>query len=150
MAETVAELGSLHAWRLAIKPGKPLAIGQIGDSVFLGLPGNPVAAFITFLIYARPLLACLAGRKWREPVRFPLPAGFEIKKRKKGRREFLRGWVEKNDQGRTLVRRFARDGSGLISSLVAAEGLIEITEETSSVRRGELVNYIPFGEFGIG
>ena len=150
MAETVARLGHLHAWRLAIKPGKPIAFGQIGDVVVLGLPGNPVAAFVTFLMYGWPVLSRLAGCTWREPERMVLPAGFEMPKRKQGRREFLRGWTETDGQGRTVVRRFPKDGSGLISSAVAATGLIELTEEMASVAPGDPVRFIPFGAFGIG
>ncbi len=150
MAETVRKLGQLHAWRLAIKPGKPIAFGQIGDTVYLGLPGNPVAAFVTFLVYGWPLLSGLAGHDWKEPERITLPAGFEMKRRKTGRREFLRGWLETDEAGRTVVRRFPKDGSGLISSAVAATGLIEITEEPSSIVPGDPVRFIPFGAFGIG
>ncbi len=150
MAETVAEMGDLHAWRLAIKPGKPIGFGQIGDTVFIGLPGNPVAAFVTFLIYGMPTLAALGGHQWREPERYPLAAGFAMKRRKKGRREFLRGWTERDAEGRLVVRRFPRDGSGLISSLTAASGIIELDEELEAVEEGQPVNFIPFGEFGIG
>ncbi|HHN73417.1 MAG TPA: molybdopterin molybdenumtransferase MoeA [Thermopetrobacter sp.] len=150
MAETVARMGSLHAWRLAIKPGKPIAFGQIGDTVVLGLPGNPVAAFVTFLVYGWPVLSRLAGHAWREPERYVLPAGFRMARRKTGRREFLRGWTERDAAGRTVVRRFPRDGSGLISSAVAATGLIEITEETAAVEEGDAVAFIPFGAFGLG
>ncbi len=149
MAETARKLGSLHAWRLAIKPGKPIAFGQIGDTVYLGLPGNPVAAFVTFLVYGWPLLARLAGHAWREPERIVLPAAFEMKRRKAGRREFLRGWLETDEEGRTVVRRFPKDGSGLISSAVAATGLIEITEEPDHVSPGDPVRFIPFGAFGL-
>jgi len=150
MAEVVSEMGSLHAWRLAIKPGKPIGFGQIEDTVFIGLPGNPVAAFVTFLLYGLPALSGLSGHAWREPARYPLPAGFEMKRRKTGRREFLRGWTERDEEtGRVMVRRFPRDGSGLISSAVAATGLIELTEEMEGVAEGDLVNFIPFGEFGI-
>ncbi len=151
MAEMVAEMGALHAWRLAIKPGKPIGFGQIGDTVFIGLPGNPVAAFVTFLLYGLPALSLLGGHDWQEPARYPLPAGFAMKRRKKGRREFLRGWTERDEKtGRTIVRRFPRDGSGLISSAVAATGLIELTEEMEGLAEGDPVNFIPFGEFGIG
>ncbi len=149
MAETVARMGQLHAWKLAIKPGKPIGFGQIGDTVFLGLPGNPVAAFVTFLIYGWPLLNALAGHVWQEPERIVLPAGFTMKKRKLGRREFLRGWLETTPEGRTVVRRFPKDGSGLISSAVAATGLIELTEEIPAVAEGDPVRFIPFSAFGI-
>ena len=84
-------LGRLNMWQIAIKPGRPMAFGQIGDSVMLGLPGNPVAVFVCFLLYVRPVLVRLSGGDWPEPVRYPLPAAFEVPKKKTGRREFWRG-----------------------------------------------------------
>ncbi len=149
MTRVVSELGELHMWRLAIKPGKPLAFGRIGDCLFLGLPGNPVAAAITFMLYARPLLLTLAGTLAVEPRRFMLPAAFDIPTRKTGRREFLRGSLVEVD-GDLQVTKFDRDGSGLISSLRAAHGLIDLPEDLESVRQGDKVAFIPFGELGIG
>ncbi len=148
IVETIQTLGSLHAWQLAVKPGRPLAIGQVGDCVFFGLPGNPVAAFVTFLLYAQPMFARLQGAKWQQPQRYPLPAGFAIPKKKTDRREFWRGWIENTASGPCL-RKFDRDGSGLISGLRQATGLIEVPEQASSVAEGDLLGFIPFGEFGI-
>lgn len=148
IVEAIRALGSLHAWQLAIKPGRPLAMGQIGDTVFFGLPGNPVAVFVTFLLYARPMLARLQGAAWREPRRFPLPAGFAIANKKPDRREFWRGWIEV-EAGRLVLKKFARDGSALISGLRQAEGLIEVPEETTEVRPGDMLGFIPFTEFGL-
>ena len=148
MTRAVSELGELHMWRLAIKPGKPLAFGRIGDCLFLGLPGNPVAAAITFMLYARPLLLTLAGTTPAEPRRFALPAAFAIPKRKTGRREFQRGTLVERE-GSLHVARFDRDGSGLISSLRAADGLIDLPEDLESVAVGDKVAFIPFGELGI-
>jgi molybdopterin molybdotransferase len=148
IVSTIQELGTLHAWQIAVKPGRPLAVGQIGDTVFFGLPGNPVAVFVTFLLYARPMLARLQGADWREPRRFPLPAGFAMPKKKPDRREFWRGWIEE-DSGRPVLRKFARDGSALISGLRQAEGLIEVAEEITSVAPGDTLNFIPFTEFGL-
>jgi len=147
---TIQELGHLHAWQLAIKPGRPLAFGQMGDTVFLGLPGNPVAVMVCFLLYARPLLAGLQGADWREPRRYPVPAGFAIAKKKPDRREFLRGWIEDDGRGGVRVMRYERDGSGLISSLRAADGLVEISESAVAVEAGDTVSFIPFAELGIG
>ncbi len=144
IVSVIAEEGHLHAWQLAVKPGRPLAFGQIGDTVFLGLPGNPVAAFVCFLFYAQPMFAHLQGARWAPPKRFAVPAGFSIAKKKPDRREFLRGWIE---QGR--ARKFERDGSGLISGLTAADGLIEVPEEATALAEGEPVSFIPFSEFGI-
>jgi molybdopterin molybdotransferase len=147
IVSTIMKMGVLHAWQLAVKPGRPLAMGQIGDKVFLGLPGNPVAVFVTYLLYVQPVLARLQGMIWREPQRYAVAANFTVEK-KTGRREFWRGWIETGENG-ARVNKFARDGSGLISGLREATGLIEITEDVSKVREGDLVAFIPFTEFGI-
>ncbi len=141
-------LGTQHLWQLAIKPGRPMSFGQIGSCVVLGLPGNPVAVMVCFLMYAWPMLRRMAGAPWQEPRRFMLPADFDFLDRKTGRREFWRGRIVERD-GRMMVDKFKRDGSGLISSLRAADGLIEVGEDATDVRRGDLVAYIPFSEFGI-
>jgi molybdopterin molybdotransferase len=148
IVSTIQDMGTLHAWQIAVKPGRPLAVGQIGDTVFFGLPGNPVAVFVTFLLYARPMLARLQGTEWHEPRRFPLPAGFAMPKKKPDRREFWRGWIEV-EAGRPVLKKFARDGSALISGLRQAEGLIEVAEEVTEVRPGDCLNFIPFTEFGL-
>ena len=148
VVETIKKLGSLHAWQIAVKPGRPLAIGQIGDAVVFGLPGNPVAVFVTFLLYAVPMLAQLQGANPSVPRRYPVPAGFDFTGRKRGRREFWRGYIADGPDGSRLMK-FARDGSGLISGLVQAEGLIDIPESTGDVHVGDLLAFIPFGEFGI-
>jgi molybdopterin molybdotransferase len=141
-------LGQRHLWQLAIKPGRPMSFGQIGDCVVLGLPGNPVAVFVCFLLYVWPLLRRMGGAQWPEPRRYPLPALFAFPKRKTGRREFWRGMLRETPQG-LAVDKFARDGSGLISGLRAADGLIEVPEEVPEVKKGDLVAFIPFSEFGI-
>ena len=103
-----------------------MSFGQVGDCLVLGLPGNPVAVFVCFLMYVRHVLTRLAGGAWPKPVRYSLPAAFSQKK-KLGRREFWRArLVEKN--GRLIVAKFPRDGSGLISSLRDADGLIELRQ----------------------
>ena len=142
-------LGTRHMWQLAIKPGRPMNFGQIGDCIMLGLPGNPVAAMVCFLLYVRPVLVAMSGAPWPEPTRFQIPAAFEIKKKKPDRREFSRGWLTRDDQGRLCVDKFERDGSGLITGLREADGLIEIAEETTKVARGEIVSFIPFTELGL-
>jgi molybdopterin molybdotransferase len=94
IVETIQKLGSLHAWQLAVKPGRPLAMGQVGDCVFFGLPGNPVAAFVTFLLYAQPMFARLQGARWQHPQRFPLPAGFGIRQ-KEDRPARILAWLDR-------------------------------------------------------
>ena len=142
------ELGAVHLWKIAIKPGRPMSFGQIDDCVMLGLPGNPVAAFLCFLLYAHPVLATLSGQRWQAPMRYTLPAGFSMNK-KPGRREFLRGIVELSDEGAPLVHKYTRDGSGLISSLTQADGFIELAEDVTQIKQGDLVNFVPFSSFGL-
>ena len=141
-------LGKRHLWQLAIKPGRPMSFGQIGDCVVLGLPGNPVAVFVCFLLYVWPLLRRMGGADWPEPRRYHLPALFAFPGRKAGRREFWRGILKETPHG-LGVDKFARDGSGLISGLRAADGLIDIPEDVADVQPGDRVAFIPFSEFGI-
>ncbi len=149
LVRTVARLGRLHFWQIAVKPGRPLAFGQLGPCVFIGLPGNPVAAVICFVRFARPVLTALAGGAWPEPMIFHVPAGFAMKK-KAGRREYLRAQLVPGPDGRTLVQRIEREGSGILTSLTAADGLIELPEEVIRVEPGDLVEFVPFSELGIG
>ena len=141
-------LGKRHLWQLAIKPGRPMTFGQIGDAILVGLPGNPVAVFVCFLLYVWPLLRRLGGAPWPEPRRFLLPARFAFPDRKLGRREFWRGTLVAEPRG-WAVAKFPRDGSGLISGLRAADGLIEIPEDVPGVAWGDPVAFLPFSEFGI-
>ncbi|WP_181707834.1 gephyrin-like molybdotransferase Glp [Chthonobacter rhizosphaerae] len=141
------EIGRRHLWQIAVKPGRPMTLGQIGDCVFLGLPGNPVAVFACFLLYGLPLFARLEGAVWREPVRFPLPAAFEIARKKPDRREFLRGRLATGADGRLVVEKFPRDGSGLITGLREADGFIDIPEPVTAVAPGDLVSFVPFTGF---
>lgn len=134
--------GRLHHWRLAIKPGKPVALGQIGGVPLLGLPGNPVAAMVTFLLVARPLLLHLAGAEPLPLRRFPVAAGFAHAK-KPGRREFLRAVLDIDPSGTLVARRHGREGAGALSSLAGAEGLVELPEDVAGVAPGDPVAYIP-------
>ncbi|WP_420410756.1 gephyrin-like molybdotransferase Glp [Roseibium sp.] len=149
MQTALAKLGQRHMWQLAIKPGRPVMFGQIGSCIFLGMPGNPVAAMVCFMLYARPVISVLGGGAFVEPQRFQIPADFEVPKKKPDRREFYRGILAADDTGRTVAQKFARDGSGLISGLREADGLIEIPEEVTSVNRGDLVSFLPFTGMGV-
>jgi molybdopterin molybdotransferase len=142
-------VGKRHLWQLAVKPGRPMSFGQIGDCPVVALPGNPVAAFVCFLLYVRPMMTAMGGGLWPEPPRFLVPADFELAKRKTGRREFLRGRLARNADGRQVVRKFARDGSGLITSLREADGLVEIPEHAPRIERGEPVAFLPFAGLGL-
>jgi len=143
--------GRLWAWRLAVKPGRPVALGRLGPDrsgpPFLGLPGNPVAVAVTFEVLARPLLARLAGASPAPPRRFRVAAGFEAKK-KPGRREFLRARLAPGPDGAPVAERYPRDGAGILSSVVFADGLVELGEDVTAVRAGEAVWFRPLGGIG--
>jgi molybdopterin molybdotransferase len=135
--------GALQEWRIAMKPGRPLALAVWNGTPVFGLPGNPVAAMVCTLIFARPAMALLAGQGWAEPQGFDLPAGFE-KRKKPGRREYLRARVR---DGRVEV--FASEGSGRISGLSWAEGLVELGDGEAHVRPGDPVRFLPYAAFGL-
>ena len=146
--DALSTLGKCHLWQLAVKPGRPMSFGQIGTTLVFTLPGNPVAAFVCFLLYVRPCLESLSGGKWKTPQRYQIPAGFSHNS-KPDRREFLRGFIEQDEAGKSILMKFDRDGSGLITGLRKSSGLIEISEETTTINRGDLVDFIPFTEMGI-
>lgn len=141
----VETLGTMHAWRLAIKPGRPIALGQIGGVPFVGLPGNPVAVVVTYLVFVRPLLMRLMGGSIKAPQSFPVRADFSHRK-KKDRREWVRVNLQPNGDGSWNAEKFPRDGAGILSSLVESQGLVELPEELTRVEPGMLVDYLPFSE----
>ncbi|OSQ39078.1 molybdopterin biosynthesis protein [Thalassospira mesophila] len=141
----VDSIGEIHAWKLAIKPGKPLMRGKIGNCLVLGLPGNPVSVMVSGLLFAVPLLLHMMGARGEDctAVRFNVPAGFALK-RGTGRREWLRARLHRNGNGELVALPFRSSSSGVLSSMVWAEGLIELAEDRASVGQGDLVEYIPF------
>ena len=141
----VESQGSLYFWRLAIKPGRPLALGQVGQVPFVGLPGNPVAAMVTFLRIARPLILRLAGCTEVAPLIYRLRADFDHKK-KRDRREWVRARLVMGDDGALVAAKFPRDGAGILSSLVEADGLVELPEAMTHLERGAMVDFLPFAE----
>lgn len=140
----LAETGSLNSWRIAVKPGRPLALATWKNTPVFGLPGNPVAAFVCTAVFARPALCLLAGRGWDEPTGFTVPAAFS-KNKKPGRREFLRARL--NENGHAEV--FQSEGSGRISGLSWATGLIEIGDGAQNIKPGDPVRFLPLGSFGL-
>tara|TARA_R110000868_G_scaffold1554_3_gene12440 strand:+ start:8297 stop:9550 length:1254 start_codon:yes stop_codon:yes gene_type:complete len=143
----VAALGKMHFWRLAIRPGRPLALGQIGTVPFIGLPGNPVAVLVTFMRFARPAILRLGGSRDLDPGMYRVRAGFPVKK-KLGRREWLRVRLERDTDGAPVARKFPRDGAGILTSMVDSDGLVELPEELTSLEAGTMVDYLPFSEIG--
>jgi molybdopterin molybdotransferase len=141
----VETLGQLHFWRLAIKPGRPMAMGQIGRIPFLGLPGNPVAVMVTFLVLARPLILRLAGARDTAPRAFPVRAGFAYRK-KEGRREYIRARLETAPEGGWIAQKFPRDGAGILSSMVESDGLVVLDEAATDLTPGATVPFLSFRE----
>ncbi|MGC2857693.1 gephyrin-like molybdotransferase Glp [Novispirillum sp. DQ9] len=139
----VRGLGHLDFWRVALKPGKPVAIGRIRDAVFLGLPGNPVSALVTFLLLGGPLVLRLSGAAVLPLVGYPLPAGFHMRV-KGGRREFVRGWTQPDGTGALTTMVVGTQSSGALSSMTGATGLIDLGAAPREVHPGDMVTYIPF------
>ncbi len=133
----LAEIGGIDFWQVAMQPGRPLAVGQIGETHFFGLPGNPVASMLCFLLFVRPALWKLAGRRELEPPRFTAVATEPMRK-KPGRREFKRGILRFGEHG-WEVSTTGPQGSGILSSMVAANCLIILEEPRGDVKPGETV-----------
>lgn len=143
--QAVEDLGKLHLWRLAIKPGRPIALGQVGVVPFVGLPGNPVAVMVTFLNVVRPLLLGLMGASDVTARRFKVRADFQHKK-KAERREWVRATLSPLPEGGWAAAKFPRQGAGILSSMVESDGLVELGEDVTELAPGTMVDFLPFSE----
>jgi molybdopterin molybdotransferase len=139
----VESVGRLVLWRMAIKPGRPVAMGIIAGTPFIGLPGNPVASFVTFVHVVRPTILALCGALIEPLVPMPVRAGFSYAK-KIGRREYVRVSLRKGDDGMLEAIKFPREGAGLLSSLVDTDGLVELGEEVTVVEPGQAVGFLSY------
>lgn len=140
----LASEGGLQTWRIAVKPGRPLALALWQGRPVFGLPGNPVAALVCTLVFAYPTLALMSGAPWPKRTGYDLPAAF-TKNKKPGRREFLRARI--TDQGQVDV--FKSEGSGRISGLSWATGLVELPDGAMDISTGDLVRFLPLAGFGL-
>jgi molybdopterin molybdotransferase len=136
----VQQLGSLDLWQIAMKPGKPFAHGRVGEAHFIGLPGNPVSSFVTFLLLVRPFLLKLQGATQLAPAAVRLPAHFAWPRADK-RREFLR--ARRNAEGGLEL--FPNQSSGVLTSTVWADGLVDLPAG-QTVARGDAVRFLPMAE----
>lgn len=143
MSAVLRASGGMALWRIAVKPGRPLAFGVWGGVPVFGLPGNPVAAFVCTLIFARPALLQLAGAGFQSPQALHLPAAFS-KSKKAGRREYLRARLR---DGAAEV--FTSEGSGRISGLSWAEGLVELPDAAAEISPGQTICFLPYASFGL-
>src|SRR5712664_1606531 len=139
----VERVGTLVLWRMAIKPGRPVAMGIIVGTPFIGLPGNPVASFVTFVHVVRPTVLALAGATQQHLVPMPVRAAFTYKK-KIARREYVRVNLRRDENGVLEAVKFPREGAGLLSSLVDTDGLVELGEEITQVQPGQTVGFLGY------
>jgi molybdopterin molybdotransferase len=144
VSRLLRERGNVSSWRIAVKPGRPLALALWGGVPVFGLPGNPVAALVCALVFARPALSLLSGAGWSQPQGFTVPAAFN-KHKKAGRREYLRARL--TESGAAEV--FASEGSGRISGLSWATGLVELPDAACTIAPGDPVRYLPYASFGV-
>lgn len=140
--DAVERVGRLVFWRIAIKPGRPVAMGVIDGAAFVGLPGNPVAAFVTFVRIVRPLLARLAGERRAPLLPLPVRAAFSYRK-KKGRREYVRVSLA-HAGGSVEAHKFPREGAGVLTSLTETDGLAELGESVTRVEPGDMIGFLPY------
>jgi len=138
----VEALGRLQMWRVAIRPGKPLAFGEIGGVPFFGLPGNPVAMFVTFCIFVRPFILACQGRNDILPRCLHVPAGFSRDRVEKSR-EYMRARMCEDAHGTNQLQLYHSRSSGVLSSLTWADGLA-ILKENTVIQEGDCVDYLPF------
>ena len=139
----VESLGELNLWKIRMKPGKPLAFGKVGNTAFIGLPGNPVSSFVTFAIFALPFIKKIQGNSKYQSNAIKVEANFDCK-RAKPRREYARARLDYST-GSAKADLFPKQGSDVMSSIVWADGIIEIPEDTT-FEAGELLNYYPLSE----
>jgi len=141
------QLGDVAFWRIAMRPGRPMAVGRISQggksALLLGLPGNPVAVMVTFLAFVRPALLRLMGAKPQPPVLLQARSQ-EVLRKKPGRTEYQRGWVSTASDGRLQVRITGTQGSGVLSSMVQANGLIVLHHGQGQVMPGDVVDVMMF------
>ncbi|MBV9749875.1 MAG: molybdopterin molybdotransferase MoeA [Acetobacteraceae bacterium] len=139
----VEAAGRLVFWRLAIKPGRPVAMGDVAGVPFVGLPGNPVAAFVTFVHVARPLIAVLGGAPVQVPTAYPVQAAFSYRK-KAGRREYVRARLIPSPDGTPQAHKYGVEGAGILTSLTETNGLVELAEPVTAVVPGDGVGFLPY------
>jgi molybdopterin molybdotransferase len=137
------KLGDVAFWKIAMRPGRPMAVGRIGRSVLFGLPGNPVAVMVTFLAFVRPALLRMMGARVEPPLYLKARSA-EAMRKKPGRTEYQRGTVTRTADGDLEVRTTGNQGSGVLSSMVQANGLIVLHHAQGNVAAGDAVDVMMF------
>ena len=144
--DTLASLGAIDFWKIAMKPGRPLAFGQLGDAAFFGLPGNPVAVMVTFYQFVQPALHYMMGHAATPSLTYQAKVTTDIPK-KPGRTEFLRGVLAQNLQGEWTVERAGKQGSGILRSMSDGNCFIILDTDEQDIQQGDLVTVQPFATF---
>jgi molybdopterin molybdotransferase len=139
----MAKLGDVAFWRIAMRPGRPMAVGRIGSSVLFGLPGNPVAVMVTFLAFVRPALLKMMGAS-ASAQPYVRAHSLERMRKKPGRTEYQRVIVTQSNDGRLEVRTTGNQGSGVLSSMVQANGLVVLHHAQGTVEVGDEVDVLMF------
>ncbi len=133
------EIGETEFWKIAIKPGRPLTLGQVGKSIFMGLPGNPVAVMVTFSQFVVPAIQALCGMKPQQPMLFSARAMDKMRKRP-GRHEFQRGIASRDEKGQWQVSKTGKQGSGILTSMSRANCFIVLDDQNAGVEIGDSVD----------
>ena len=141
--QTLDEIGKVDFWKIAMKPGKPLAFGKVAEALFFGLPGNPVSVMATFYQFVQPALQKMMGMSDWTALTLKVPSAVDLKK-SPGRLEYQRGVLQRNDQGNLQVTTTGRQGSHVLSSMSKSNCFIILPAECAGVRRGEPVEVQPF------
>jgi molybdopterin molybdotransferase len=138
-------IGKLVFWRVGIKPGRPVTMGTIGGTAFVGLPGNPVAVFVTFVRVVKPLLRRLGGALPQKLTPLPVRLSFPYRK-KTGRREYVRVSLRKGIDGHLEAVKHPQDGAGVITSLTQTDGLLEFPEDVTTTEIGDRVGFLSYAQ----
>ncbi len=141
--DILSDLGEVNFWKIAMKPGRPLAFGKVGQAVFFGLPGNPVSVMVTFYQFVQPALQRMMGQEETHPVVVKVPCRTRLKKRP-GRMEFQRGVLKPSPDGELVVEGTGNQGSGILRSMSRANCFIILSDDQSDVEEGSLVTVQPF------
>ena len=145
LVHVVDENGKIFFWKTAIKPGRPLAIGQINKTIIICLPGNPVSVHLLYGLIIKPFLAFLCGSKMNKPRSFKAIVNFSMKKKTK-RLEWIRVTLDPNNLETIYVNKYQKQGSGMISSIAFSDGIVEIPESISKINKGDKFDFYLFDQ----
>jgi len=145
LIDVIKEKGKIYFWKTAIKPGRPLAIGQINKTIIVCLPGNPVSVHLLYGMIIKPFLEFLCGSKMKKPKSFKVIVNFTMKKKTK-RLEWIRVTLDQNNLDNIYVNKYPKQGSGMISSVAFSDGIIEIPESVSKIYRGDKFDFYLFDQ----